>query len=232
MTSDSNHRPPASLIVGVVALVLAVSGAAAALPGRGSVETNDIVRNAVKSKQIKDGQVRTADLAEGAVATSKLGDGSVTAPKLAAASVTESKLAPRLSGEVVTSGGSIKATGSETKLIVAAGPFTVWARCVEAAVADRGAELFFSSTEAQSASTVSGATGLDPGDAHFDGLDLFGGPAPNSDVITVVSPSTDAGWRTVTYALTAPSGASLTGSVALGTFLHGAECVFTGYGVA
>ena len=52
----------------MIALVAALAGSAAALPGKISVAKNDIKQNAIKSKQIKNGKVTSADLADGGVA--------------------------------------------------------------------------------------------------------------------------------------------------------------------
>jgi hypothetical protein len=49
-------------LIGVIALVFAVTGAAVALPGKGSVDSGDIQKNAVKSKHIKNKQVKASDV--------------------------------------------------------------------------------------------------------------------------------------------------------------------------
>lgn len=60
-------KPSVAIILSVVALVFALTGAAVALPGKGSVDKNDIKKNAVKSKQIKNGQVKGVDIAAGVI---------------------------------------------------------------------------------------------------------------------------------------------------------------------
>lgn len=59
---SKKRRPSAGTLIGTVALVFALTGAAVALPGKGSVDSGDIKKNAVKSKQIKNGKVKLADL--------------------------------------------------------------------------------------------------------------------------------------------------------------------------
>ncbi len=106
-------RPSPALFVAVTALVMAMSGAAMALPGRGSVDKNDlakgsvtkraIAKGAVASKQIKgksikgnrlkDAAIRDKQLAGGSVIGAKIADGAVTAAKLADGSVTSAKIA-------------------------------------------------------------------------------------------------------------------------------------------
>ncbi len=72
----------AGLIVALIALVLAVSGAALGLPGKGSVDSGDIKRNAVKAKHIKNGHVRAAEIAAAAVANAELGADAVTSDRV------------------------------------------------------------------------------------------------------------------------------------------------------
>jgi hypothetical protein len=71
------------LIVALVALVAALAGSAVALPGKNSVDKNDIKKNAVKSKAIKNGQVKAADVADGSIGAAEIADGSVGAAELA-----------------------------------------------------------------------------------------------------------------------------------------------------
>jgi len=57
-----NRRPSAGLIVGCLALAVALGGTAAALPGSNNVDGNDLEKNVVKSKHIKNKQVKPGDL--------------------------------------------------------------------------------------------------------------------------------------------------------------------------
>lgn len=86
--------PSPALIVAICALLVALSGTALALPGRNSVEANDIARDAVKAKhirdaavgagEIRDGEVRAAEIAAGAVGSGTISDGAVATEDLAA----------------------------------------------------------------------------------------------------------------------------------------------------
>ncbi len=69
MVLISVRRPSAALIVAGVALVAAVSGSALALPGKNTVQSNDIKKNAVKSKQLKNDGVKGKDVDEASLAT-------------------------------------------------------------------------------------------------------------------------------------------------------------------
>lgn len=86
------RRPSAGLVVAVVALVFALSGAAVALPGKNKVDKNDIAKNAVTAKALKNGAVTGPKLGAGAVTEAKLGAGAVTSAKLADNAVTGAKV--------------------------------------------------------------------------------------------------------------------------------------------
>jgi hypothetical protein len=247
--ADTTHKPRSEEIqvskirrspgvaVGVVALVIAMAGGAVALPGKNSVKSNDIAKNAVKSKHIKS--VKSADLgansvaaaaiANGAVGATELADGAVSTAKLGNGSVTEAKLSDDVAGEVVSTDGAVEASAGETKTLFTSGPFTVKARCTTSAP-DIGFDLIFASTEAQTVSTVMGVTGPDETAAHFDGVDTFGPGDGNAN--TIAPPAGVGIFRTVSYALMAPSGATLTGNLALGSILNGVDCSFSGHGVS
>ena len=87
-TSERIRRHLQSNAVGYVAVFIALSGTAIALPGKDTVKRNDIARRAVIGKTIAPGAVKRAKIQNGAVQTNKLGDGAITTPKLAAGSVT------------------------------------------------------------------------------------------------------------------------------------------------
>lgn len=53
--------PSPALLVGLIALVAALSGSAVALPGKNKVDKNDIRRNAVGEKQIRAGAVGSSE---------------------------------------------------------------------------------------------------------------------------------------------------------------------------
>jgi hypothetical protein len=102
MSRLSGIRPTPALIVAVVALVVAMSGAAVALPGKGQVKGNDIAKGAVKansiakgavgSKQIKGKSIRGNRLKDGAIRHKQLGAGAVTSVKLLDAAVITAKI--------------------------------------------------------------------------------------------------------------------------------------------
>lgn len=58
MERTRSRLPSPATIVAVIALVLAMSGAALALPGKNTVKSNDIARGGVKGKDIANGAVK------------------------------------------------------------------------------------------------------------------------------------------------------------------------------
>jgi hypothetical protein len=235
--SMTKIRRSPGVVIGVVALVLAMAGGAVALPGKNSVKSNDIAKNAVKSKHVKS--IKSADISAnavgadaigaGAVGASELADGSVSTAKLGNGAVTEAKLSADVAGEVVSSNGSVPADAGQTVTLFTSGPFTVKARCTTTDP-DIGFDVIFSSTEAQTVSTILGVTGPDETQAHFDGFDTFG--PGDGNAATIVPPVGVGIYKTISYAMTAPSGATLTGNLALGSILNGSDCVFSGHGVS
>jgi hypothetical protein len=65
---NTSRRPSLSLVLALLALVVALGGTAGALPGKGSVQSNDIKKNAIKSKHIKNDQLKGADIKEASLA--------------------------------------------------------------------------------------------------------------------------------------------------------------------
>jgi hypothetical protein len=81
-------------VVGYVALFcFAVGGTATALPGRESVETDDLQRKAVRTSKLADHAVTGRKLRDAAVGGAKIAAGSITADHIAADSVRSSQIA-------------------------------------------------------------------------------------------------------------------------------------------
>jgi hypothetical protein len=79
------RRPPATLVVALVALSAALAGSAVALPGKGSVDKNDLEKNAVVSKAIKKNAVKAKHIRSGQVRADEIRDGEVGAAEIAPA---------------------------------------------------------------------------------------------------------------------------------------------------
>jgi hypothetical protein len=134
-------RPSPATVISVVALLVAISGTAYALPGTNTVNSGDIingeVRNpdihgdAVASGKIENGQVRKVDIRDTAVDSAKVQDESLTGADInnaalptsgAAQSAAVVTLAGGAGTDVVT--GQITTTGTSRVLIDATAELT------------------------------------------------------------------------------------------------------------
>lgn len=77
--------------IAYVALFIVLGGTAVALPGKGTVTSNDIAKKAVKTKNIAKKAVKTKNIAKQAVASKNLADEAVTTAKIAGEAVTGAK---------------------------------------------------------------------------------------------------------------------------------------------
>ena len=64
--------PTLSTMIALIALVVALATNADALPGVGTVQTNDIKNGAVKTPKIANGAVKTSKVANGAITAAKI----------------------------------------------------------------------------------------------------------------------------------------------------------------
>src|SRR4051794_12588451 len=83
MDRVKRNRMSPSLAISVLALVIAISGRAGALPGHGVVRKGDIAKGAVTASAIAPGAVKIVALHKGAVTTDKLAPAAVTTQKIA-----------------------------------------------------------------------------------------------------------------------------------------------------
>jgi hypothetical protein len=107
--SERIRRHLQSNAVGYVAVFIALSGTAIALPGKSKVKRNDIARGAVVGKAIAPDAVKRAKIRNGAVGPNKLGDGAITAPKLAPGAVTGPAIASGAVDSTKVGNGSLLA---------------------------------------------------------------------------------------------------------------------------
>jgi hypothetical protein len=95
MKKTKLRRPSAGVILGTLALILAVAGNSGAFAGtKVIVRKGEIAKGAVTAKALAQGAVHPKALAAGAVSASSLKSGSVGAPALAPDAVTAPALAP------------------------------------------------------------------------------------------------------------------------------------------
>jgi hypothetical protein len=169
MTRLSRVRPSPALIVAMIALVMAMSGAAVALPGRGDVESNDIEKDAVKSKHIAKNAVRSQevqgkslkgnDLKDGAIDNKQLKEDAVDSAKVEAGGLNDSDLADyevlgesfvRVTATEAATEAAAQAAAPETQLF-SKGQVSIYAKCFR----DTGAGITFGEIYART--TANGA---------------------------------------------------------------------------
>lgn len=75
---ESRWRVSPALILSLIALFCAMSGAAVALPGTNTVNSGDVIDESLKSRDLKDGKaVQGADVVPGSLTRSNLAPGAV-----------------------------------------------------------------------------------------------------------------------------------------------------------
>ena len=119
------RRPSPATVISIVALFVAISGTAMALPGTNSVNSGDIINRQVKTQdlhgdavntgKIADQQVRRADLRDSVVNSSKVLDESLASSDLGADAVGSSEIAGTTDGiatQTVPANSTLNATAT------------------------------------------------------------------------------------------------------------------------
>ena len=76
--------PSPAMVIAVIALVAGVAGSAIALPGRNSVDSNDLRRNTVATKNLKPNAVKSGKIAQNTVNGGDINESSLgTVPRAA-----------------------------------------------------------------------------------------------------------------------------------------------------
>lgn len=88
----SKLRPSPALVVALAALVAATSGAALALPGKNSVQRNDIKNGAINAKKIKRGAIGSKQIKGKSIRGNRLKDKTVKAKQIADDAVTSAQV--------------------------------------------------------------------------------------------------------------------------------------------
>lgn len=176
----SARRPSPSMLVAVIALVMAMSGAAVALPGKGKVKSNDIAKGVVKSKHIAKNAVRSKqvlgkslkgnDLRDQTIKSKQIADDAVTGQQVATDSLDDSDIADYEAlalARVEATGGATAAaarTAAPETALFTKGPFTVYAKCFRDTAAGETTGEIYARTSADDA-ILQGADNLPDNDA-------------------------------------------------------------------
>ena len=145
MSKIERLRPSPALLVAITALVVAMSGAALALPGKATVSTNDIKKGAITKKLIAKGAVGSAQiigksikgnrLKDRAVGAKQIDDGAITSKQVAADGLDSSNISDYKAigpARVTATGGADQATAraaAPATELIRKGGLTVYAKC-------------------------------------------------------------------------------------------------------
>ena len=114
-------RPSAGLIVASIALVAALAGTAAALPGKNKIDKNDLGKNVVRAKNLKKNAVTTRKIKAEAVTGAKVNEASLgQVPSAADAAAVAGVRAVKI---------NVSLADGASQALVAHGPFTLTATC-------------------------------------------------------------------------------------------------------
>jgi hypothetical protein len=107
------RTPSPAMAVAFVALLVALSGTAVALPGRNSVDSGDIQRGAVTNPKLARGSVTTTKLRNNSVTGPKIRNGAVNGAKVARNSLTGLDINESTLGTVPRADAANTATSAE-----------------------------------------------------------------------------------------------------------------------
>ena len=125
--SIKDRRPSPALFVAIIALVAALGGTAVALPGKGSVDKNDLAKNVVKSKNIAKGAVKSSDIKDNGVKGVDIDESSLSQVP-SAASATNAANADAVGGTRVVAINAFIPDGSAANILNVGG-LTIAASC-------------------------------------------------------------------------------------------------------
>src|SRR3954453_16863678 len=109
-------RPSPAMVVAFVALLAGLGGTAAALPGTGTVKSDDLATGSVGKRAIRNGSVGKGEARSRSIGISELRDGAVTTAKLEH---------PVYSARVITTGSLVRGVGAVSATRVSAGSYRV-----------------------------------------------------------------------------------------------------------
>ena len=162
MRAIEGRRPSPALLVAVIALVAALAGSAAALPGKNNVDKNDIKKNAVKKKAI----------AKNAVTSAKIGANQVKGVDVDESSLGQVPSAASADAVSYLKQINVRMSFGEDVELVSNGPVSLRARCllnanIDGVAARDGVQIYARTTEAGS---FLNGTDNRFGDTNGDGL--------------------------------------------------------------
>jgi hypothetical protein len=206
------RRPSASLVVSFIALAIAISGTAVALPGKNKVETDDIEKRAVTSKKLGNKAVTTKKLQNLAVTGAKVADNSIGDTKLAEVEVIGDSYI-RATATDGADEAAARAAAPEIALFQK-GQLELYAKCFRNAGADETRVEVYGRTSVDG-SILDGQDNLPGGPAATDFLNT-GTDELDRQLDTEDIAGADASYNENEYSVASPDGTGLHGQLALG----------------
>ena len=154
----------ASVLLALTALVLALSGAAVALPGKNTVSADDIKKNAVRSKEIDGKSVKAGDVADNTLTTKQVKAESLTPADISGLSISDESLIRVAAHESAGGIAAARAAAPETILYEDDG-LSVYAKCYRDSLAGATEGAIFGRTNDDGALLAGEAAGLPNDDA-------------------------------------------------------------------
>jgi hypothetical protein len=157
MTRIKGLRPTPALLVAITALVVAMSGAAIALPGKATVSTNDIKKGAITKKLIAKGAVGSAQIIGKSIKGNRLKDGAIKSKQVAADGLNSTNIADyKAIGpiRVTATGGAGEAAARNAAprtALFEKGSLTISAKCFRDTTANVGYAEIYVETSASGA---------------------------------------------------------------------------------
>ena len=218
--------PSPALGVALVALMVAMSGAAIALPGKGGVQKDDLAKGAVTAKAIAKNAVQSKNIKSNAVTGAKVKNGSLTAAdvqdeSLSAKDVSDYAVVSSPLGSMVrlsATDAPDAATGRATappQVLFKKGAITLYAKCFRDTGADETFAEIYVATAANGAVFNGQVDALEGGNAATDFLNTDTDPT-DATLDNATATGNDASYNEGEFTILGPDGTSLIGQTGVG----------------
>jgi hypothetical protein len=238
MSQKKRLTPTPALWVAVAALVLAMSGAAVALPGKFSVKKDDIAKGAVTAKAIAKNAVTSKHVKANAVTGAKVKDESLSSKDVSDYAVVSS-----IAGNFVKLNATAGATedagraAAPATVLFKKGAITITAKCFRDTGGDTTHAEMYAATSVDG-SLLEGADGLGGGNAATDFLNVAT-PEVDRRIDTLTVSGANANMNEDEFAVIGADGTHLLGSTTIaakngilaggnGVYGAGNVCLFGG----
>ena len=152
------------MLVALIALVLALTGAAVALPGKNTVSADDIKKNAVRSQEIDGKAIKAGDVADNALTSKQVKAEALNPSDIAELAVTDDSLI-RVSAQESPGGLAAARVAAPEVVLYEEDGLTVYAKCYRDPIAGETEGAIFARTADDGALLAGDSSGLPNDDA-------------------------------------------------------------------